>query len=43
MIEALINVAFSFGLLMCRTPITTWLSGFSMGTAVAIFVAMCLS
>lgn len=39
MIEALINIAFSFGLLMCRNPTTTWLSGFSMGTAVSILVA----
>lgn len=43
MSEALINIVFSIALLLCRNPTTTWLSGFSMGTAVSILVAMYLS
>jgi hypothetical protein len=43
MIEVLINVFFAIGLLFCRNPATTWLSGFSMGTAVSLFVHLYLS
>jgi hypothetical protein len=43
MIEILINVFFSVGLLFCRNPATTWLSGFNMGIAVSLLVLLYLS
>jgi hypothetical protein len=43
MTEIIINVFFSIALLLCRNPATTWLSGFSMGTAVSLWVFLYLS